>query len=128
MKRISCFDRMCGADDCPNCHPENKYEDILMNEDEYQQELEELHATLTMHLDGAHKIIKALNLGDDATPPEVINAITSLQTTAQQWQMLARMLAKDLIGMCEIAMNERSSNDLALFAKLECECTEAPAP
>ena len=124
MKRISCFDCMCGADDCPNCHPENKYEDILMNEDEYRQELEELHATLTMHLDGAHKIIKALNLGDDATPSDVINAITALQTTAQQWQMLARMLAKDLIGMCEIAMNEKSSNDLALFAKLESECPE----
>jgi hypothetical protein len=23
MKPIRCSDRMCGADDCPNCHPEN---------------------------------------------------------------------------------------------------------
>jgi hypothetical protein len=24
-KLVRCADRMCGADDCPNCHPENAY-------------------------------------------------------------------------------------------------------
>jgi hypothetical protein len=24
QKPMRCSDRMCGADDCPNCHPENK--------------------------------------------------------------------------------------------------------
>jgi hypothetical protein len=30
---IRCSDRMCGADDCPNCHPENFNDGVLVQED-----------------------------------------------------------------------------------------------
>lgn len=32
QKYISCSDRMCGADDCPNCRPENFHDGIFIDD------------------------------------------------------------------------------------------------
>lgn len=108
---------MCGALDCVNCHPEYRDEpEEPMNEnDTYQTELRELQEALARHIDGASRIIRALGLGQAATPPEVLTAISKLKTTAEQWHRLAKLLAKDLAVLQEVFPNEQLREDMMMF-------------
>lgn len=50
MKRyIRCSDRMCGADDCPNCHPENFRNGVYIEDIEEQQEKDEENSQNNSH-------------------------------------------------------------------------------
>ena len=119
--RITCSDRMCGALDCVNCHTGYRDEpDEPMNEDNtYQAELRDFQEALAHHIDGASRIIRALGLGPMATPPEVLTAISMLKTKAEQWNHLAKLLAKDLAVLQEVFPTEQSRQDMMEFDALE---------